>query len=78
MDFNDSLKAEAHVYDQDGLRFVRNHEFMGIPRLVRGALILLDDHAYRGHRPEKVAMDRFAQTRPNKILSLPTGQGVFD
>jgi hypothetical protein len=30
MDLNDSLKAEAHVYDQDGLRSVHNHEFMGI------------------------------------------------
>jgi hypothetical protein len=45
-------------------------------RLV-GALMLLDDCAYRGHRPQKVAMDRFAQTRANKILSLPTGQGLL-
>jgi hypothetical protein len=41
------------------------------------ALMLLDDYAYRGHRPQKVAMDRFAQTRANKILSLPTGQGLL-
>jgi hypothetical protein len=46
-------------------------------RLVPGALMLLDDYAYRGHRPQKVAMDRFAQTRANKILSLPTGQGLL-
>ena len=31
MDLNDSSQAEAHVYDQDGLRSVHNHEFMGDP-----------------------------------------------
>jgi hypothetical protein len=46
-------------------------------RLVPGALLLLDDYAYRGYRPQKVAMDRFAQTKASKILSLPTGQGLL-
>lgn len=46
-------------------------------RLVPGALMLLDDYAYRSHRPQKVAMDQFAETRANKILSLPTGQGLL-
>jgi hypothetical protein len=32
---NDSLQGEVHVYDQDGLRSVHNHEFMGIPLSVR-------------------------------------------
>ncbi len=35
MDLNDSLKAEAHVYDQDGLRSVHNHEFMGDPSFLQ-------------------------------------------
>lgn len=46
-------------------------------RLVPGALLLLDDYAYRGYRAQKVAMDRFAETRANEILSLPTGQGLL-
>jgi hypothetical protein len=46
-------------------------------RLVPGALMLLDDYAYRAHRPQKVAMDRFAQAKTNNILSLPTGQGLL-
>lgn len=46
-------------------------------RLVPGALVLLDDYAYRGYRAQKVAMDRFAEARANKILSLPTGQGLL-
>jgi hypothetical protein len=35
MDLNNSLKAEAHFYDQDGLRSVHNHEFMGDPSFRR-------------------------------------------
>ena len=46
-------------------------------RLVPGALLLLDDYAYRGFRAQKVAMDQFAQTKACKILSLPTGQGLL-
>jgi hypothetical protein len=46
-------------------------------RLVPGALMLLDDYAYRGYRSQKVAMDRFAQAKTNNILSLPTGQGLL-
>ncbi len=45
-------------------------------RLVPGAL-LLDDYAYRAYRAQKVAMDRFAEARANKSLSLPTGQGLL-
>ena len=39
--------------------------------------LALDDYAYRGYRPQKVAMDRFAQAKANNILSLPTGQGLL-
>ena len=46
-------------------------------RLVPGALILLDDYAYHGYRPQKVAMDAFADAKGNTILSLPTGQGLL-
>jgi hypothetical protein len=46
-------------------------------RLVPGALMLLDDYGYCGYRPQKVAMDRFAQAKTNNILSLPTGQGLL-
>ena len=41
-------------------------------RLVPGALMLLDDYAYR-HKVE----GRFAQAKTNNILSLPTGQGLL-
>ena len=46
-------------------------------RLVPGALLLLDDYAYRGYRAQKGAMDQFAQTKTSTILSLPTGQGLL-
>lgn len=46
-------------------------------RLVPGAIILLDDYAYRGYEPQKYAMDDFAQQKNVKIASLPTGQGLL-
>lgn len=46
-------------------------------RLVPGAFVLLDDYAYCGYLSQKIAMDRFAQEKGIKILSLPTGQGLL-
>jgi hypothetical protein len=46
-------------------------------RLVSGAFILLDDYAYNGYRPQKVAMDDFAAAKGVNILCLPTGQGLL-
>jgi hypothetical protein len=47
------------------------------PRLVPGAPVLLDDYAYIGYRPQKVALDAFAEARGVSVLSLPTGQGLL-
>lgn len=47
------------------------------PRLVPGALVLLDDYAYHGYRAQKLGMDAFAERVGVPILSLPTGQGLF-
>lgn len=47
------------------------------PRLVPGALVLLDDYAYRGYGAQKLAMDEFARRRGVQIASLPTGQGLL-
>jgi hypothetical protein len=44
--------------------------------LVPGALILLDDYAYRGYEPQKAGLDEVAREKNIKILSLPTGQGL--
>jgi hypothetical protein len=46
-------------------------------RLVKGAIVLLDDYAYCGYRSQKIAMDVFAATKSCGILSLPTGQGLM-
>jgi hypothetical protein len=47
------------------------------PRMVPGAIILLDDYAYDGYRSQKLAMDEFARSKDVSILSLPTGQGLI-
>lgn len=46
-------------------------------RLVDGAIVLLDDYAYFGFEPQKLAMDAFARQRNLQIASLPTGQGLL-
>jgi hypothetical protein len=47
------------------------------PKLVHGAIVLLDDYAYSGFLPQKKAFDIFAKKKGISILSLPTGQGMF-
>lgn len=46
-------------------------------RLVAGAFVLLDDYAFSGYRPQKVAMDAAAAAKGVQIASLPTGQGLL-
>jgi hypothetical protein len=46
-------------------------------RLVPGAMILLDDYAYRGFETQKHALDDFACRHGVLIASLPTGQGLL-
>ena len=47
------------------------------PRLVTGAMVVLDDYAYHGYRNQKLAMDDFAARHNTSVLSLPTGQGLI-
>ncbi len=46
-------------------------------RLVTGAVVLMDDYAYRGYEPQKHVLDQFASQRGLLIASLPTGQGLL-
>jgi Macrocin-O-methyltransferase (TylF) len=46
-------------------------------RLLPGAVILLDDYAYRGYELQKYALDSFAREKHVMIASLPTGQGLL-
>jgi hypothetical protein len=47
------------------------------PRLVPGAVVLLDDYAYAGYTPQKEAWDDFARRHATQVLTLPTGQGLI-
>jgi hypothetical protein len=46
-------------------------------RLVAGAVVFLDDHAYWGYESQKYALDAFAKLKNVMIASLPTGQGLL-
>ena len=47
------------------------------PRLVAGAVVLLDEYGYAGHRQQKMAMDTAAESLGITVASLPTGQGLM-
>ncbi len=47
------------------------------PRLVPGAIIVLDDYAFEGHEEQYSEWNRFAHRHDRSILSLPTGQGLI-
>jgi len=46
------------------------------PKLVPGAVVLLDDYAYAGYESQKRGMDALAAELGFAVLSLPTGQGL--
>jgi hypothetical protein len=46
-------------------------------RLVPGAVMLLDDYGFDGHRSQKESFDQFAAGRNRQVLALPTGQGLI-
>jgi len=46
-------------------------------KMVSGGMALLDDYAYIGYEEQKKAFDKFAVDKGIKILSLPTGQGLY-
>lgn len=46
-------------------------------QMASGAIALLDDYAYVTYEDQKKAFDKFAVEKGIKILSLPTGQGLY-
>ena len=46
------------------------------PRLVPGAMIVMDDYGWLGYKDQRVAIDAFFKDKPESILALPTGQGL--
>lgn len=46
-------------------------------RLVRGAVVVLDDYGFPNHFNQKRAFDDWARANDVDILSMPTGQGVI-
>lgn len=47
------------------------------PKMVSGAIMILDDYGWVHHVNQKIAFDAFAAERGVKILNLPTGQGIL-
>lgn len=46
------------------------------PRMVPGAVLVLDDYGWLGYRAQKLAEDPWFEKRGYRVLELPTGQGL--
>lgn len=47
------------------------------PRLVQGAIVLIDDYGWQTCEQQKAAIDGFAAKIDTPVLFLPTGQGII-
>jgi len=47
------------------------------PKMVKGGVVLLDDYGRTDFAPQKKAFDGFTSEYDIRILSFPTGQGMF-
>ncbi len=47
------------------------------PKMVSGAVMVLDDYGFSKHINQKLAFDDFAKEKGVEILSLPTGQAII-
>ncbi len=47
------------------------------PKLSPGAVVVLDDYGFHGHRPQYDGWNAFAAARNVSIATLPTGQGLI-
>jgi O-methyltransferase len=47
------------------------------PKMVSGAVMVLDDYGWARHYEQKKAFDAFAKSKGCAVLALPTGQGLL-
>lgn len=47
------------------------------PKLVSGAVVLIDDYGWKTCEQQKAAIDAFARKANTPVLFLPTGQGII-
>jgi hypothetical protein len=47
------------------------------PKLSRNAFVIFDDYGWENHIHQKKLIDKFVKTKKQKILTLPTGQGLM-
>jgi len=47
------------------------------PKLVPGAIVILDDYEWPQHEEQRNAFKQFAKENNTQILPLPTGQGLL-
>ena len=46
------------------------------PRLVPGAMLVLDDYGWKGYEDQRAVLDAFFADKPEQLIALPTGQAL--
>lgn len=64
------IDVDLHQPTYDALEFF-------YPRLVPGALVIMDDYGFRSCPGARKAADDFMADKPERIALLPTGQAIF-
>jgi len=47
------------------------------PKLSRNSIVIFDDYGWKNHIHQKKLIDKFLKIKKQKILTLPTGQGLM-
>jgi len=47
------------------------------PRMVPGAIMVLDDYGWKGLEAQRTVVDEFFADKPEAVVVLPTGQGLL-
>lgn len=66
--------AHIDLNDADAEAYVMPEVYLRMPP---GGVMILDDYGFKRYRKSAEAHQKFLQNRPEKVLELPTGQGLL-
>jgi hypothetical protein len=64
-----SLDLNASGATGEALRYL-------YPRLVPGAMLVMDDYGWAGYEDQRAVIDGFFEGKPERVMALPTGQAL--
>ena len=68
--------AYMHIDLNNAAAEIKSFEIL-FPKVVPGAIVILDDYAFAGHENQYLRWNNFLKDKKIQIATLPTGQGIF-